>query len=287
MQEIYSGIYIESSYIGVTLGAINLAHGLLLIDAPPRPEDVRSWRASLINLGGGVDRLLVNLDAHIDRTLGARSMESTIVAHEKTAQVFRNRPTAFKGQDVETGAEWELCTGLGSIRWSPPEITFSQRLMIHWNEMPVILEHHPGSQPGAVWVILPESSIIFLGDAVMLNQPPFLASADIPAWIESLNTLLLPNYQNYMLVSGRGGLVTIERVRAQIRYLETIQARLDGLAEQKLPPETTESLIPELFSEYQGLNSVRQQLYHQRLRWGLNHYYIRHYRSGAADVTEE
>lgn len=134
MQEVSSNVFFETSYLGVTLGAVNLAHGLLLVDAPPRPEDIRSWRASLLNLGGGVDRLLVNLDAHVDRTLGVRAMECTVVAHEKTAFVFRNRPTSFKSQDAEAGAEWEKCNGLGSIRWAPPEISFSHRMLIHWDD---------------------------------------------------------------------------------------------------------------------------------------------------------
>ena len=73
MQELAPHVYIETGYAGVTLGAINWAHGLILIDAPFRAEDTRSWRSNLLNLGGGVDRLLVNLDAHFDRTLGARA----------------------------------------------------------------------------------------------------------------------------------------------------------------------------------------------------------------------
>ena len=62
MQELAENIYIEDEYAGVTLGAINLPHGLIQIDAPPSPEDSRTWRATLLNLGGGVERVLVNLD---------------------------------------------------------------------------------------------------------------------------------------------------------------------------------------------------------------------------------
>ena len=77
MQELAHHVYIETGYAGVTLGAINWSHGLVLIDAPFRAEDARSWRSALLNLGGGVDRLLVNLDAHFDRTLGVRAMDCT------------------------------------------------------------------------------------------------------------------------------------------------------------------------------------------------------------------
>src|SRR5436305_5624001 len=107
MQEIANQVYIEEQYPGVILGAISLPHGLVQIDAPPSPEDGRSWRAALLNLNTAPERVLVNLDAHPDRTLGVRGMECTVIAHEKTVQAFRNRPNTFKAQGDETGADWE------------------------------------------------------------------------------------------------------------------------------------------------------------------------------------
>ena len=95
MQEITSNIFIEEQFPGVTLGAIVTPRGLIQIDAPPSPEDARSWRASLMNLGGGIDRALINMDAHPDRTLGARAMDCTVIAQEKTANIFRTRPSTF------------------------------------------------------------------------------------------------------------------------------------------------------------------------------------------------
>ncbi|MEM5775279.1 MAG: MBL fold metallo-hydrolase, partial [Anaerolineaceae bacterium] len=231
MQEIAAHVFIETAYPGVTLGAINTPHGLILIDAPLRGEDTRSWRATLLNLGGGVDRLMVNLDAHFDRTLGARAMDCTVVAHEKVAQVFRNRPVTFKMQGNETGAEWELYSNLGSIRWAPPEVTFTDEVNIHWGSNLIRLEFHPGASLGALWVHLPEEQILFVGDAVTPNQPPYLASADVPVWIEALRLLLSDQYKNHTLVSGRGGLVTHAQVNAQLAYLERVRARIEGLVE--------------------------------------------------------
>ncbi len=191
MQAIAKDVYIEDEYPGVTLGVISLTHGLLQIDAPPSPEDARTWRAALLSLGGGSERLLVNLDAHPDRTLGARAMDCTIVVHEKTAQVFRSRPNTFKAQGEDTGADWEGIPGLGNVRWILPEITFSHQMTLHWDDnAPIILEHHPGPSAGATWVILPHEKVVFVGDAVLRNQPPFLAGADLPAWLETLKLLL-------------------------------------------------------------------------------------------------
>ena len=51
MQEIIKNVYIEDQFPGVTLGVIVTPRGLIQIDAPPSPEDARSWRAALMNLG--------------------------------------------------------------------------------------------------------------------------------------------------------------------------------------------------------------------------------------------
>ena len=286
MQAIARDVYLENQYLGVTLGVINLSHGLIQIDAPLAPEDGRAWRAALLNLGGSAERLLINLDAHPDRTLGIRAMDCTVIAHGEVAQVFRGRPTTFKAQGEETGADWETFGGLGNVRWAPPEITFSHHLVIHWGDAPVLAEYHPGPSTGASWVILPEVKVAFVGDAILCNQPPFLFSAELPAWIETLKLLLSPAYRGYLVVSGRSGLVAVEAIRVQIDYLNQILAKLEKLAAKKSPPEATENLIPTLLS---GLKfpANRQQQYTQRLRHGLYHYYVNHYRPANDSATGE
>ena len=285
MQELAHHIYIETSYAGVTLGAINWAHGLILIDAPFRPEDARSWRSALLNLGGGVDRLLINLDAHFDRTLGVRAMDCTVISHEKMAEIFHNRPVTFKTQGTETGAEWEQYNSLGSIRWVPPEITFTESLTIHWDQTPLVLESHPGPSTGAIWAVLPDSHIAFVGDALVPSQPPFLASADLPAWIDTLKPLLTPAYQDYLLISGRNGPVAHQQIYQQINFLEKVQHLLEQMARQKAPARETEQLVPGLLGDF-DIPPQRENQYYHRLLYGLSHYYIRHYQPAEEEITE-
>jgi glyoxylase-like metal-dependent hydrolase (beta-lactamase superfamily II) len=203
-------------------------------------------------------------------------MDCTVIAHEKTAQTFRARPSTFKAQGDETGAEWEKISGMGSIRWAPPEISFAQDLTLHWGEGPVLLEHHPGPTAGAVWVILPEEKIVFIGDTVLKGQPPFLASADLDDWIESINLLLKPAFKRYTIVSSRGGTVNAQAIRNQLDFLKYARDRLEKMAARHARPETTEKLIQPLL-EWFRVPASRQKSYAQRLRFGLLHYYIRHY----------
>ncbi len=289
MQQIERGIYYENSYLGVTLGALVYSHGVIIIDAPLKAEDTRSWRSTLINQRGGPNRLLVSLDAHPDRTLGTRSLDCTIVAHQKTAQVFRNRPTIFKGQSLESGADWETYTEAIGMRWAAPDITFTERMSLHWGGAEVNLEHHPGPTPGSIWVVIPESRVAFVGDTVVLGQPPFLAHADLEAWLASLE-LLLTSYRDYVIVSGRGGPAVGDDIRSMNRLLKEILSGMDSLAKKNASPEDTEVMIPTLLTKI-GVPSEMRDRYGQRLRYGLYQCFAHRYRAvstlGQPEISDE
>lgn len=272
MQEIAENVFFETSYPGVTLGAINTPQGLLMIDSPIYAEDARSWRSALMNFSNNGNRLLVALDAHHDRSLGLRNLECRLIGHESLTDAYGSRPVSIKAQVQEAGAEWESYGGLGSIRWLVPEITFSDVMVLHWNDKPIRIESHPGPSTGASWVVVPQSGVAFVGDAVISDQPPFLADANIPLWIENLKILLTPPYQNFSLVSGRSGLVTIKEVQEQVRFLERIDSSLRRFTKKTLMPAETESLAEKFMTSFSD-----RTMYFDRLKHGLYAYYERHF----------
>ena len=286
MDAIAKNVYIEDRYVGVTLGVITQSRGLIQIDAPPSPEDGRTWRASLMGMGNGPERVLINLDAHPDRTLGVRAMDCTVIAHEKTAQAFRNRPNTFKAQGDETGANWEAIPGLGSVRWAPPEISFVEKMTLHWSASPILLESHPGPASGAIWVILPDEKVVFVGDTVTKSQPPFLAYASLPEWIETLKILQEPEYKGFTIVSGRGGVVTPLVVRNQTDILKRIYDRVEKLGSKKSPAPAIDKLADQILKDFR-VPSARHKQYSHRLRYGLNHYFARHYHTASRYVLDE
>jgi glyoxylase-like metal-dependent hydrolase (beta-lactamase superfamily II) len=276
MQEVTKNIYIDDQFPGVTLGVIVTPRGLIQIDAPPSSEDARTWRASLMSLGGGIDRVLINMDAHPDRTLGARAMDCIVITHEKTANIFRTRPSTFKAQGEETGADWESIPGLGSVRWALPEISFSDQMALYWGNSPVLLEHHPGPSSGSIWIHLPEEKILFVGDTVMKNQPPFLAGSNLKAWLESLNELLGTTYKGYTFISSRGGVVTNAIIKNQYDFLKHVSDKLNKITTKKPNPATVEKLVTSMLTWFKA-PAARQKQFAQRLRYGLLHYNARQY----------
>ena len=281
MQSTAKNVYIEDQYLGVTLGVIQQARGLIQVDAPPSPEDSRSWRAALMSLSGGPERVLLILDAHPDRTLGARAMECTVIAQEKTAEVFRTRPTTFKAQGTETGADWETIPGLGTVRWAAPEISFGEQMTLHWDETPVVLEHHAGPTSGSMWAILQDQKVVFVGDLVARSQPPFLAHADLPAWIEGLEKLLTAEYRGFAVISGRGGTVSTAHIKTQLELMKRLHDRLEKLAKRTSSPDAAEKLTETFLAGFRS-SATKHKQFAQRLRYGLRNYYARHYKMGSS-----
>lgn len=289
MQQIEPGIVVEDSFLGVTVGALAYPQGIVLIDAPVRPEDTRSWRAAVISPRSGPNRLLVSLDAHPDRTLGTRALESTIIAHQKAAQVFRSRPTIFKGQTVETGAAWETFNDAIGMRWAAPDITFSDTMSLHLGGPEIVLAHHNGPTPGSIWVIVPGTRVVFVGDAVVVDQPPFLAQADLPAWIESLD-LLSSDFADYRIVAGRGGLAQPDDLKKMRKLLKDVLQKMEKLAAKNAPPESTQDMVSSILSHYTFPTKLND-LYTTRLRYGLQQCFSRRYRPsqvvGTPEIEEE
>ena len=275
MKQIERGILYNSSYLGVTVGGLVFPHGTIMIDSPIRIEDANAWRSQLLNQRQGSNRLLVLLDSHPDRALGVRAMDSTVVAHKETAEVFDNQPMIFKGINVESGAIWEIYNEAIGMRWTMPDITFTDQLSLNWGGHEVILESHPGPTSGSIWVFIHDLQIVFIGDTVLLNQPVFLADADLESWIESLDELK-SRYKKYTFICGRGGVADLKAVQAQSRYVKRVKRAVERLAGREAPPEETEKLVPNLLK---GLDfaSKWQELYTQRLKHGLSQYYTRNY----------
>ncbi len=285
MEEIARNVFIETGLLGVTIAAIPFSGGQILIDSPFRNEDIRSWRASLVNLAAGGERVLINLDAHYDRTLGSRAMEATLITHEATATAFRSRPLTFKSQHLGTGSAWELSNNLGTIRWVPPDITFDNSISLYPDSITLHVEHHPGPMAGSCWIEIPEEKILFVGDALPVDQPPFLANADITAWVESLELLSTARYAGYRIVSGRGGLTTAAHAAPLIKWLESVDEKIKEIGEKSAPPEDTFNLVTRYLKEFQFGRDLESQ-YTDRLKWGFFQYYAHRYCPTRAESEE-
>lgn len=273
MRKLLTGIYIESGYDGVSVGVIELEKGMLLIDAPLKAEDGRAWLEDIAEINSDKKRLLVNLDSNPDRTLGVKSIECPVIAHSETVQTFSQRPAIFKAQSVEGGFEWEMVGGLSGTRWKHPDQFVSKSIEIHWGGKELFLVHQPGPESGALWVVVPQQKVVFVGDAVVTKQPPFLDKANIPEWLDTLD-VLMDDYKGYKVISSRGGVVDEKDLKFMKKFLLIVQRQMEKLGKKKAAPTVTQKYVDKYLGQW-DVPTKYKEFYTDRLRHGLSAYYAR------------
>ena len=277
MKQIAENILIETDYTGVTLGAVLEQGRVTYIDAPLLPEHARLWR----NIVTGRKKILqqvILLDAHYDRTIGSRYLECSIIAQQNVLALYQARPVTFKPISRESGSEWEQIKIQNGFRWIYPEIVFSRRLVMNQGGLQLDLQSHPGPAIGAAWVEVPARKVIFVGDAVVSNQVPFLGDAEIGPWLQTLSEMDARLDEGCKIVAGRSGLVTKDEIANMRAFLLKTQERLNEYAACNETEDRIDCVIPELgFDKYFKVAKASQGLMVERLSYGLRHYFRKNF----------
>jgi len=235
-----------------------------------------------MSFGSGPERILINLDAHPDRTLGVRAMDCSVIAHEKTAQVFRNRPSTFKVPSDETGADWENIPGLAGIRWVAPEISFTHTMTLQWEDTPILLESHPGPSAGAIWVICRKRKLpSWAMPCSKTSRPSWPTQTCLPG----LKRWHSCKANHIAITPWSAGAVEWSHLRlskAKRISLRISTKKLEKLSQKRPKVDVEGSLAQQFLSSFK-VPTARQKQYAQRLRYGLKHYYVRHYQSESSN----
>ena len=277
MKEIATDILIETDYEGVTVGAIRTPAGVVMVDTPINPKDASIWRTTCTRTASGSDRLLVLLDEHFDRVSGATNIKCPVIVHEKTSQAVSAKPSLKNQSTNGLNTSWETNPEPTTTRWIHAEITFTVSMTINWGDDPILLEHHPGSSKGSTWVVVSHKQVAFIGDTVTPGQPPFFANADIDAWLASLHELQLARFKDFILISGRGSLVTIDDIKEFEHFLRKAARKLEKLAASKAKAVDIQVLGEELLKDFRPKNKAETELYRNRLTTGITQYYSSHF----------
>jgi glyoxylase-like metal-dependent hydrolase (beta-lactamase superfamily II) len=274
MRKIAPGIFIESKYPALQLGVVTSNDGLLLIDSPLLVEDGRDWIASVRKKGQ--PRYLALLDAFPDRVLGARSSNLRLIAHDATRKEIRNWPDTFKGNANPIGAEADRLKRITGVQRAVPELTFSREMILHLGERVIHFIHKPGPQRGAIWVVLRDAGVAFIGDAVTKSEPPYLGKSNLDQWHQALDEMRDQPFEDYKLIGSRDGEIEREDVNAMARFLRKIPVRLDRMKAQEKPLEAAAKYAQELLEDFSVAKS-RRDLARLRLEAGLKDLYQKLY----------
>jgi cyclase len=272
VQKLAKDLYVESSFTGVTVGALVTADGIICIDTPTHPADARRWRQKLTQLSPKPILFVVNLDHHRDRVLGNPWFEAPVIAHESTCERVRLLPELFKNGQAEVGTDAELATDLAGVRIISPQLTFSEKLTLCLGGHEFQLTHHPGSAPGAVWAEFPKEDVVFVGDTVTNGIPPLLQDSDIGKWLEALAQLRRAKFPAKTIVAGRGAPTDKEGVKPMEEFLKVARRKAESLVRgHKSRAEA--AVAAEGLLEHFTVPTALREHYTRRLRAGMEYLY--------------
>ena len=222
MQEIASGVFIETLYDGVNVAAILTDEGIVCIDVPSYPRDARDWVNRLARLHGRGVRYLILTDYNGDRILNTRWLGVPIIASQATADRLasydRRYPPALL--DSLTQRNPQLGRELNSGPVEQVSVSFSGRMAFHNGRHVLSLRLRPGPSAGTIWVYSPETGILFTGDSVVTGTHPPLSDILLDQWRRSLEPQRLAEINPDLIVPGRGEPCGPEAATSMNDYLQ-------------------------------------------------------------------
>lgn len=272
MQKLAGNTYVESSYAGVAVGAVVTKAGIICIDTPTRPSDARAWREKIGSLSPKPILYVINTDHQRDRVLGNQWFDAPVIAHDWVGERIRLYPEIVKSGGFDGGVDYELMRELAGVRVIPPQVTFSDELTLFKGDREIIVRHMPGASPGASWVLLPESGIVFTGDSVVMGTHPHLAETDFDAWLENLDELRKARFPAKTIVPGRGKATDKAGVKHTQDYLKAARRRLEPIIKNNRSRMELVTVAAELVKQFPVPDAQRDAV-SRRVRTELERWY--------------
>lgn len=273
MKRIAPGIYVETTYRRVNVGAIETDEGFILIDTPPYPEDAQDWQEQLREIADLPVLFIVNTDHHRDRILGNQWFGGRVVAQRAAA----DRMLAMEQSVISTAAE-ELSSSeeeflaFANLKLVAPEISYGESMTLKKGGREVTLTHVPGATAGSTWIEFPDEGVLFVGDHIVTTTHPYMADAASKEWLDALTWLRRGRFDGHKIVPGRGAVTKPETSHAVSDYVRAARRRVQGLFRSGRPRADTATLVEGFLPEFPIRNGDREEI-EQRIRAGLEHIY--------------
>ena len=244
MREISPGIYLETDQRGANYAGIVSDEGVVVIDTPMIPRLARLFRDELRRVSSGKEFLyVINTDHHRGHILGNQFFLPTpVVAHDVAWKHMKGYSDNFKQRVIDSfKREPEVQAQFTDIQIIVPRITFSHRLDIVRGGRDIRLIRVGGHTAATSVVWLPEEKILFVGDAVWVDQHPYMAQANSKEWLDGLT--YIRKLKADKIVPGRGSVCDREATDRMSEYIRHMRSRVRAYHRQGKNKQETIVLV--------------------------------------------
>ncbi len=227
MQEISPGVFIQTDQRGANYAGIVTDDGIVVLDTPMIPNLARAFRDELQRLSGGLPFLyIINTDHHRGHILGNQHFPGTpVIAHEQAWKHMRGYSDNFKQRVIDSfKKEPEVQAQFTDIQIIVPKVTFSHRLDIVRGGRDIRIIKVGGHTAATSVVWLPAERMIFVGDAVWVDQHPYMAQANSKEWLDGLT--FIRKLKADRIIPGRGPICGREATERMSEYIRFMRSRV-------------------------------------------------------------
>jgi len=248
MREISPGIFVETDHRGANYAGIATDVGMIVIDAPMVPNQARAFREELARVSGGNPFLyVINTDHHRGHILGNQYFQPTpIIAHEQAWKHMKGYGDNFKQRVIDSfKKEPDVQAQLTDIQIIVPKVTFSHRLDIVRGGRDLRIIRIGGHTAATSVIWMPDESLLFVGDAIWVDQHPYMAQANSKEWLDGLT--YIRKFKADRIVPGRGPVCGREATERMSEYIRFMRARVRlNYRQGRTKQETVQSVLREV-----------------------------------------
>jgi cyclase len=228
VQEIAPNIFVESGYHGANVAFIVTGQGVILIDTPMLPEEARHWQQQIQQRTDEPILYILNTDHHRAHVIGNQFFPTaTVIAHERAWKEMKSYGDSFRTRLLnmyrdripEAVEVWK-----SELQIIQPQVTFSGRTLLYKGDKEIHLIPVGGHTPATTVIYFPQEKLLFAGDVVVTNRPPFLSQGNTKEWLEALTYLRKLRYD--ILIPGHGELTGKEATENMSQYLRMVRRKV-------------------------------------------------------------
>ncbi len=281
MEQVASGVYVETSYASGNVGFVVTAEGVVCVDVPMVLRDIRDWRAQIESVTDKPIVTLIQTDCDQERTAGAAWVDAPLIAHDAAYDRIKTLNSDRVGGQAEDAAERGVQGEDGRVRL--PDITFSERLVLHKGSREIQVIYGGGHSLATSMVYLPGDNIVFAGDVIYCNAHPSMGQAETKQWLLTLNQLRKMPVD--LVIPGHGECCNKEATHTLSEYIRAMRSAVRRHFQAgRSKSETSSAMISEFMDAF-PYDEKDREVVRQLVKGGSDRIYDEYRAVAKADAT--
>lgn len=232
MRQLTKHLYSETKFQFANVGAAITENGIVLIDAPVRPSDSKSWQKELRSLSPLGIRYLISTDFHGDHATGSAFVDEVIfIAPQLVYDHIVHGKDPFSKQmfieTLENQGQSDEAARIAEAVVPLPQICFEDSLILHCPPLTLEIRRLGGHTPACSVVYIPEEKVIFSGDVIINSPTPGMREANVSQWLKALEWI--ESLPVEYIIPGHGEIGGKELVGKLKEYLTGIRTVMEKL----------------------------------------------------------